>query len=93
MPILEFTHETMPKSGAELKAILQQLQLSSSPIEDLIKLVRDLKQLEIKHQMDSADFYTQFQAGKLGDSIEFMRWANKYEFYQAVKTDIESVFN
>lgn len=34
---------------------------------------------ENKYQMSSTEFYRQFQAGKLGDSIDFFEWNTYYE--------------
>ncbi|MEB3882018.1 hypothetical protein [Lyngbya sp. CCY1209] len=34
---------------------------------------------ENKYQMSSTEFYQQFQAGKLGDSIDFFEWNTYYE--------------
>ena len=32
-----------------------------------------------------------FEAGELGDEIELVRWANKYEIYQETKADLEQM--
>ena len=29
----------------------------------------------------------------MDDSIEFIRWANRYEMYQEMKTEMEGLFN
>jgi len=29
----------------------------------------------------------------MDDSIEFIRWANKYEIYQEMKAEIDNLFN
>ncbi|MGC9526255.1 MAG: hypothetical protein ACP5D7_12030 [Limnospira sp.] len=34
---------------------------------------------ENKYQMSSTEFYQKFQAGKLGDSIDFFEWNTYYE--------------
>ena len=45
-------------------------------IEDL---KHKLKKIEEKYQMSSHKFSQEFQAGKLGDSIDFFEWNTYYE--------------
>jgi len=56
-------------------------------MEDLIQLVRDLTQFEMQYQMDSPEFFNRFQRGELGDQMDYIRWANKYEMYQEMKAN------
>ncbi|HEY85840.1 MAG TPA: hypothetical protein G4N96_12105 [Chloroflexi bacterium] len=81
MPTIKFTSQTMPQSGKELTQRLQTALRNSSPLDDFIQLVKDLKQLETQYQMDSEEFFDRFQRGDMGDQITFIRWANKYEIY------------
>ena len=87
MPITKFTAETWPDSAAELVRILQEAWNGSSPIDDLVELVRELAALEQKHGLSSAEFYERYQQGKMGDEAEIMRWATKYEMYEEIKVD------
>ncbi len=93
MPIVKFTAQTMPQSGEALREELRKALDATSPLDDFIQLVRDLAQLELRHKLDSQEFFTRFQQGKMGDDIEFMRWATKYEIYQEMKTDMEQLFD
>ncbi len=45
----------------------------------MLGLRLDLQAFEKRYQMPSAQFYSRFQAGELGDSEDFMLWAGAYE--------------
>ncbi|MFB2934369.1 hypothetical protein ACE1B6_03745 [Aerosakkonemataceae cyanobacterium BLCC-F154] len=47
--------------------------------EQIADLERFLKTFEQKYQMLSESFYQRFQAGELGDSIDFFEWSIYYE--------------
>ena len=76
------TAQTIPPSRAALQQLLQDALESTSPLEDFIQLVRDLMRFELQYGLDSAEFFSRFEAGEMGDAMDFMRWANKYEMYQ-----------
>jgi hypothetical protein len=38
-----------------------------------------------KHGMSSSEFYERYQRGEMGDEMEFMRWATKFEIYEEMK--------
>ena len=85
MPVTTFTAQTMPQSDAALRETLHIALEKASPLEDFIRLIRDLTQFELQYQMDSPEFFRRFQQGEMGDQIDYMRWANKYEMYQEIK--------
>ena len=92
MPITTFTAQTMPQSDAALRETLQMALEKGSPLEDFIQLVRDLTQFELQYQMDSSEFFRRFQQGEMGDQMDYMRWANKYEMYREMKANMEQLF-
>ncbi len=92
MPLATFSSKTMPESGEALRSILQNALDKASPIEDFIQIVRDLTHFEVQHQLGSQEFFERFQQGEMGDRIEYMRWANKYEIYQEMKDSMEHLF-
>ena len=92
MTLVKFTKKNMPKSSAEFIRVLQKARKGRSLLDDYFDLSQELVRLEIKHNMRSDTFYKKFQKGKLNDSMEFIRWANKYEFYREVKGDLEHIF-
>jgi len=87
MPI-KFTAQTMPQSGEELIEVLHNTLEQTSPRKDFIQVVRDLTRYESQYELESQEFFARFQRGEMGDRIEFMRWANKYEIYQEMKANM-----
>ena len=45
---------------------------------------RDLRQFEKCYSMESATFHQRFEAGELGDAMDFFEWAGLYELRQDV---------
>ena len=43
---------------------------------------RDLREFEERYGMDSPIFYERFEAGDLGDAMDFFEWAGVYELRQ-----------
>lgn len=48
-----------------------------------------LSAYEEQFNMSSAEFYSRFQAGELGDEIDFVEWSVFYEMYQAILQQLE----
>ncbi len=49
----------------------------------------DLHDFETRYGMDSATFYQRFEAGDLGDAIDFCEWAGLYELYRDLQKKIQ----
>ncbi len=45
----------------------------------LIQYQSDLGEFETRYRMDSDSFYKRFEAGELGDSMDFFEWAGIYK--------------
>jgi len=45
---------------------------------------RDLHEFEKRYGMESATFYQRFEAGELGDDMDFFEWAGMYELCQDI---------
>lgn len=93
MPHLTYNQQNLPASGRELREQLNQAWQTTSSLDDYTEVVRALTQYETIHQLSSAAFYEQFQQGKMGDSIDMIRWANKYEMYLEMKVEMEQLFD
>jgi hypothetical protein len=50
---------------------------------------RDLHEFEKRYSMESATFYRRFEAGELGDAMDFFEWAGLYELYQNIVEKIQ----
>ncbi|MGI0491328.1 hypothetical protein ACN4EG_05915 [Alkalinema pantanalense CENA528] len=55
---------------------------TSTQVEDL---KHRLKEYEDKYQMPSEHFHQRFQAGELGDDIDFFEWNTYYEMLTAAQ--------
>ena len=67
--------------GAELDLILVKLldlSLSQHRLR-LERYERDLCEFEMRYGMESPAFYRRFEAGDLGDAMDFFEWAGLYE--------------
>lgn len=93
MPRVRFTKENWPQSAAEFRQVLRDAWERSTPMDDFVQLIRDLTVLEQKHGLDSTEFYARYQRGEMGDEIEILRWASKFEMYQEMKQELDETFS
>ncbi len=49
----------------------------------------DLGAFENRYKMDSAIFYERFEAGELGDAMDFFEWASLYKLLQDIVEKIQ----
>ncbi len=49
----------------------------------------DLKEFEIRYEMPSHIFYRKFEAGTLGDAMDFFEWSGIYELWQDMQHKIK----
>jgi hypothetical protein len=76
---------------AELDLILDKL-LDASLSQHRLRLARyerDLWEFEQRYNMDSTVFYRRFEAGELGDAMDFFEWAGLYELREDVLKKIQ----
>ncbi len=86
---LEFTKATLP-SHAEFLQLLAATREEYDPVEKLLALDRGLIAFKQKYGMPSAEFFQRFEAGELGDALDFIRWAGCYELYIRLKQMISA---
>ena len=70
----------------ELDRALGKL-LDSTLSQDRLRLERyerDLREFEGRYDMESATFYQRFEAGELGDAMDFFEWAGLYELREDI---------
>lgn len=75
-------------SPDEFKILLEQTTARSSPLEDVLGLLRELVAFENKYNMGSDVFYARFMRGEMGDDLPFIMWAGQYESYLEAKQEI-----
>ncbi len=61
----------------------------SSPLDALIAVTKRLSALELKHQMDSEEFFYQYRQGTLPDEAVFIEWANDYQHYLSLHHELD----
>lgn len=69
----------------EERQFLEKTIQRSSTKKQIQSLEERLKQFEETYRMPSAQFYQKFQAGELGDSIDFFEWNTYYEMYNSAQ--------
>lgn len=89
MPTFDFTSETMPTPD-EFARMLREASEQYDPVEELLRLERELVHLEEKYDKPSAEFYRQYRQGLAGDAVEIVRWAGLYELYLDLKQTISN---
>ncbi len=77
------------KTAANVKRLLQlaieqELRVIKLGIE---KTNQNLQRLEGQFGIKSPEFYKAFQDGKMGDQIDYIKWAGEYETLQALQQD------
>lgn len=77
-------------SPDEFKALLEQMEARTSPMNHIVRLLRDLVAFEEKYDTASDVFYARFMRGEMGDDLPLIKWAGRYELYLEAKQEIES---
>jgi len=91
MPKVSYTKENMPKKPGEMVKALREAAKTTTPLDDLIDLTRDMVYLEIKYKMSSEEFFAKFEKGEMGDKMEIMIWAGNFRMYQRLKKKLEKI--
>uniref|UniRef100_UPI0040563384 hypothetical protein n=1 Tax=Candidatus Electrothrix sp. TaxID=2170559 RepID=UPI0040563384 len=55
------------------------------------KTTRRLQDFEQRFGIESRKFYQDFQAGKMGDDMEYMKWAGEYETLLQLREDYAEI--
>ena len=58
----------------------------TSPLDALIAVAKRLSKRELRHGMESKDFFAQYMQGGMPDDAVFVEWANDYRHYLALRT-------
>lgn len=90
MSSLHFSHKTVPENSEEFQRLLRQALASSHPIDDLLELAAELRAFESQYGMASDEFFEKFNAGQIGDDIDFFDWNASYRMYVSLRRSIET---
>lgn len=77
--LVEFLVQIILSLSDEERQLLQTKVQEASLSKAVADLVERLKGFEERYQMRSDQFYQRFQAGELGDSIDFFEWNTYFE--------------
>ena len=77
----------------ELDLILEKLLgvTLSQQRARLARYERDLRIFEERYHLDSKTFFQQFEAGKLGDAMDFFEWMGLYTLRQELVEKIQQL--
>jgi hypothetical protein len=89
MPKLSFTSENMP-TPEEFQRMLADAMAKSNPLDELLELAGELRELEQKYGMTSTEFCRKYERGEMGDDAEIMHWAATYHTFAELRTHVES---
>ncbi|MGK7902269.1 MAG: hypothetical protein AB4352_12815 [Hormoscilla sp.] len=67
---------------AKDRIIAYELAVSQQQAKEL---AGDLQQFEAQYKMSSSDFARRFQAGELGDDVDFVEWNAFYQMWCSVQ--------
>lgn len=85
--LVESLAQVILSLSQEERQLLERELQKPSDSEQIGDLKHRLKQFEEKYQMPSQQFYQRFQAGELGDSIDFFEWNSYFEMLNAAQVE------
>ena len=74
----------------QLESLLSQVEARSSLGDDLLSLLRQLVTFEQRYELPSDLFYARFMRGDMGDALDFIKWAGRYELYLETQQALEA---
>jgi len=82
--------ESLCRSGYQSDVIQRTIEKLIAFEQDRVrhessKLRARLQAFESRYKMSSADFYRQYEQGKLADTADFMEWSSFYDMAQSVQ--------
>jgi hypothetical protein len=76
-------------SPAEFRRLMDEAGRDETTIDGLRRLVTDMVRYEVQYGMSTEEFYERFMRGEMGDAMDFIRWAGRYELYCRVKDRVD----
>ena len=61
----------------------------TSSLDALVAVAKRLSVSENHYQMESEEFFDQYNRGQLSDDAVFIEWANDYRHYLALRQELE----
>jgi hypothetical protein len=90
--------ESLYRQGYQSEVVDRSLEKIISIEKDeaqqkLTELEQRLQAYEIQYHLSSAEFYQRFQAGEMGDEVDFVEWSIFYEMYASAQKCLETLQN
>lgn len=87
--VLESIYSETPEFELILNKLLEMsIQNIKNKISEYEKI---LKEFENKYNLKSNEFYEKFEAGKLGDSVDYLEWSGIYELHSKAQDKINTI--
>ncbi|MCS4541565.1 MAG: hypothetical protein HY929_04485 [Euryarchaeota archaeon] len=88
--------EELAKLGLEDKVVIKTIEkLALYKIESLERDLKDikskLKEFEKKYKISSKDFLKKYNAGELGDEVNFVQWASLLDMAERVEGRLKAI--
>lgn len=64
-----------------------------SPLDAIVALAKRLSVYEARYRLSSEDFFDKFSKGEMGDSKDFIEWANDYQNFLTMKLELEKLLS
>jgi hypothetical protein len=61
-----------------------------SPVDALVAVAKRLSVYESRFQLESEEFFDKFSKGQSEDSKELIEWANDYQHFIEIRSEIET---
>jgi hypothetical protein len=89
---LEILKEVSSDDAALAQVLEKLLEMTlSQQRQRLERYEHDLREFEARYGMDSATFYQRFEAGELGDAMDFCEWAGVVELRNDLQEKIRRI--
>lgn len=92
MPIVEYINQPLPDREEFLRA-LREAREAYDPLEELLRLHRELGDYERQYGLSSEESYRRFTAGQMGDDPNIFAWIGRYKAFLRIKTAIAEGLN
>ena len=88
--MLQYNSQSLPTPEEFRKALRESIE-QYDPVEELLRLQRELDALEQRYHISSAECYRRFVAGEMGDNLEIFGWVGRYHGFVELKAAIARV--
>lgn len=92
MPVVEYVNQPLPDREEFLRA-LREAREAYDPLEELLRLHRELGDYERQYGLSSEESYRRFTAGQMGDDPNIFAWIGRYKAFLRIKTAIAEGLN